>query len=561
MYILGISSNVHISSACILKDGNIVAAIAEERLNREKHSRKFPEKAIKQCLNIAKIGFEEINYIAIANDIIESMKNKSMQNYEVLRNYNELLLQIPFKLQTLFKLENVDSPSLTMSTSSGEHKIYFIGHHKCHLANGYYLSGKENATLLTIDGMGEDGTTVFATGNKNKISVNASISYPNSIGIFYSTITEFLGYKHDSDEWKVMGMAACASGNNKYYPLLKKLVRYDEKGYTLDLAYFSFFNQYDCKMYSGKLIEILGKDRKPYEPIEQKHYEIAAAAQKVYEELVFHLINLAKRESNIDQFCLSGGSFMNSTFNGKIINENFFVSSCPDDSGISIGAALYLYYNILDNDYVPKIQSEYAFGPEYSNEYIKSVLVQFGVKYKKSDDICKYAAEKIAKGKIIGWFQGKMEFGQRALGNRSILADARNKEIKNEINQKIKFRENYRPFAPSVLIEDFEQYFYGDKRKCFYMSCSIKANAYCKKHLPAIVHDNHTSRVQTVDKNNVLFYRLHKEYKRITGQSVLLNTSFNVNGEPIVCSPEDAIKTFFSCGLDILILGDYLIEK
>lgn len=566
MYILGISSNVHISSAALIKDGVIVAAAPEERFSREKRSRRMPLNAIKFCLEREKISLKDVEYIAVANDPGIPLSKYNRSQSEVLRWYPEIFYQIPNSLG-LIEESNYDGPMyLSYLLNREKCNIIYVSHHKCHMANAFYLSGYDTAAVFSADGRGEDGTVMFGMGNDSHIKIIDKMDMPYSLGLVYGTITDFLGYHHDGDEWKVMGMAAYSDWNNEYYTKIKKMFHFEENGMvTYDLSCFSYTYS-DC-MYTEKLIDILGKPRKQNEELTERHFMIAAATQKVIEEVVFYMLNKLYEKTQLKRLVVTGGLFMNSLLNGKIEQNTpfseVFISSCPDDSGISIGAALYVYHEVFGNKVCVRQEQNY-YGPEYENSLIETILKKdkLPVNYYCDQELYERIAELLSRGKVVGWFQGRMEFGQRALGNRSILADPRKIEMKDILNQTIKYREIYRPVAPAVLDEDFDDYFIGKKQDTYFMSKTVQATELCKIKAPVIVHNDGTSRVQVVEKDkNEKFYNLLWAFKKLTGIGMLVNTSFNVNGEPIVCSVEDAIKTFYLSGIDVLVIGNYIICK
>lgn len=568
MKIIGLNNEMYISSACLIEDGKILSAVAEERLTREKLTRKFPEKAIRYCLENEKIQMNEVDYIAASwNPGVYFQKFNP--NYSGQRRHLvEQMYSIPDNLMKFNKGAQVDYIYQELIGNMGKIRIFFITHHRAHAANGFFLSPFETAAILTADGQGEFESATFCHGRDNKIKLLKGINYPISLGALYSTFTEYLGFKANSDEWKVMAMASYAHWDNKYYKLMKnELTRLlPDGGFELDLNYFKGFIHEQPNLYSEKMFEKFGKPRKKDDEMKDCHFEIAAALQKITEDISSHMLIWLFKQTKEKNLALSGGSFLNSVFNGKALElspfENIYISSCPDDSGNCFGAALYLYNNILDNKRGEPMTHNY-YGPEYSDEDIENALKAFGLKYKREEKIEEIVANVLSKGKIVGWFQGKMEFGQRALGNRSILADPRRAEMKDKVNGAVKFRESFRPFAPAVIKEKQHEYF--EIGKCGdvpFMEKVYIIKSDKRKLIPAVTHVDGTGRIQTVTmESNLKFFNLIKEFEKITGIPIVLNTSFNLNGEPIVCDPQDAIRTFFSCGLDILALGNYLIHK
>ena len=569
MKILGINHDMYISSAALIIDGKVVAACAEERLIRDKMTRVFPSKAIDFCLKKANINLNQVDYVANSyNPAVHFKKfHPIFSNYRRFRG--DYFYSIPDFLLNRERNIKEDSDYTYQKVRLGkkELNIYYITHHLCHAANGFYISPFKKSAILTADGAGEDDTVNFLTGEKNNIKLIKRLKLPHSTGSFYSTFTDFFGYKPEHDEWKVMALSAYAKNNNKYYKIIKNMVNLKTEGsFELDQSYFKQVISGTPNFYTDKFVSSLGKAKNKNEKFNKKDFEIAAGMQRVFEDICSHMLKYLYKVSKTKNLVLSGGSFMNSVFNGKVDKltpfNKVWLSSCPDDSGQSIGAALYLYNNILKHKKRYEMKHNFL-GPSFKSEKIKEDLIKYKVKFNYIKDVAKVVSEELAEGKLVGWFQGQMEFGQRALGNRSILADPRKKSSKERVNKAVKYRENFRPFAPAILEENAHEFFdlkKGEKIPFMEKVVLVKQQ---KRHLiPAVVHKDFTARAQTVDRNtNKLFYDLINEFYKITGVPILLNTSFNLNGEPIVCSPTDAIRTFYSCGLDILVMGNYIIQK
>jgi carbamoyltransferase len=568
MKILGINNEMHISSACLIEDGKIVAAAAEERFTREKLTRKFPQETIKYCFKEANIKMEEVDYIATSwNPGIYFTKFNPLLSGQ-RRHMVEQLYSVPDNLMQLYVRPEVDYVFQEISGSFGKTNTYYITHHRAHAANGFFLSPFSSAAILTADAQGEFESTTFCHGKDNKINFVKSISYPHSLGALYSTFTEFLGFRANSDEWKVMALASYADPNNEFYKLLKEeVVKFQaDGGFELNLSYFKGFLHDQPNLYTEKLVEIFGKARERDEELQERHFEIASALQKISEEAVVHLLNWLFQQTREKNLVLSGGLFMNSVFNGKVLEltpfDNLFVSSCPDDSGNCFGAALYLYNHILGKGRSVPMSHNY-YGPQYTDSEIEEALKGYNLNFAYEENIFKKAAKLLSEGNVIGWFQGRMEFGQRALGNRSILADPRKADMKDKVNRAVKFRESFRPFAPAVIKEKQEEYFeIGKGGDVPFMEKVYPVIMDKRDQIPAVVHADGSGRIQTVIKElNPGFYSLIEEFEKITHIPIVLNTSFNLNGEPIVCTPSDAIKTFYSCGLDTLVIGNYIVHK
>ncbi len=568
-YILGLNYGEFNSSACLLKNGRVEIALQEERLNRQKFTKKFPYLSIKKILQNSKLKISQISNIAVGwdpsqhmiryNPLISSFRSLREHNFYTLSD-NLLNFKSDRKLGTYTKLEHDDKnfPSL-----------YHINHHLSHAANGFYLSNFKSSSILTCDFRGEYESTTFNLGENNKIHKLESQNLPNSLGKLYATFTELLGYKSDNDEWKVMAMSAYSYDCQEEIKKIKKCYTLSKKG-RLELVskYFEYSNlgnnnhHYSKEMMDLFNISDVNYTSKP----SKKQIKIAKALQICSEEIALYFLEHLYKLTKNKNLVVSGGFFLNTLFNGKIIKKskfsNLYIPYAPSDTGNSIGSALYLYYNIL-NEKRKKLNNSPYLGLEFKKrDFIKSIKRR-KINYNIIKNYHKFIATKCFENKIVGFFNGKLEFGDRALGCRSILGNPTNKKIKDLINSSIKYREKYRPFAPSIPEDQFEKYFEckGCKNNN-YMERIFKVKSKYINKLPGIVHLDNTSRVQTVNKsNNPDFYKILNEFGKISGYPILLNTSFNINGEPIVCNPDDAINTFFNSGLDILMLSNILIEK
>ncbi len=544
-------------------NGKIKSASQEERFNREKMSTDFPINSINWCLKENNLKLKDIDLIVIPWNPQKNINHASLRWVNTMRWRGEMLTNVPTNLMRIINEKEADE----MNISWGKNKLLFIDHHHCHAAFGYYQSGYNNANILTIDGHGETETCFFGSAKNRKIKKIHSIDYPHSVGLFYGTFTDFLGFKADSDEWKVMALSS-HDKKNKFDGLISKLYNLTKNGFELDLTYFSFYT-FDRKpnFFSKKFVELIGTPRKKNEKLNKIHYQIASAMQRHFEKIVIHLIKVLRFKNNSKNLILGGGAAMNCVLNGKLdslnLCNNNHISYAPDDSGVSVGAALYAHHKFNKSKFNSNEIKSCYYGPSFDDNEIERTLNRYKIRYEKKTNIEKYASKKISDGSLIGWFQGKMEFGHRALGNRSILADPRRKNIKNLINKAVKFREDFRPFAPAILQEYQQNIMIMPKnRNVYFMERAYKFRKEWVNKIPGVVHTDKTGRVQTVSKKiNPKFYNLIKYFNDITGVPVVLNTSFNLNGEPIVLSPSDAIRTFYSCGLDILILGNYVIKK
>ncbi len=560
MYILGISCYYHDSAACILKDGKIVAAAAEERFTRKKHDNSFPINAINFCLREARITPKQLDYVGFYEKpllkfdrIIETAVKKYPKSfwmfYKALPEWLTKKLRLPSTLRKKLKYNG---------------KIYFINHHLSHAASAFFLSPFHDSVIVTADGIGEWQSTGIYFGRDNHILPLRKINFPHSLGLFYSTITAFLGFKVNNDEYKVMGLAAY--GKPSYYAKLKqKVIKVNQDGsFELNMKYFDF--EWRQRMYSNLFIKEFGKPRRPNAKITKRDMDLAASLQKITEEIMLLIARYAKRLTNADYLCVAGGVGLNSKANGRLLREAnykdiFFMPVAGDDGG-SIGVAKYIWHSILGNKKREELNHLY-YGPEYSDKQIEDYFKERGVAYTKykESELYKIVAKYLAENKIVGWFQGRMELGPRALGNRSILANPCNPRMKDIVNKKVKHREAFRPFAPAVLKEHAKEFFELGK-DAPYMIYTTFVKKEKQKIIPAVTHVDGTARPQTVDKEiNPRFYKLIREFSKLIGVPVLLNTSFNVRGEPIVCNIEDAYNCFKKTGIDVLVAGKCIVEK
>ena len=569
MYVLGIGHDLWISAAALVYDGEVVAAVCEERLNRLKKYKGFPSKSIDMCLREARITADDLDLIVCGWNPAMHMESLNPRFSSSARWRPEYLYSIPnYMLQ---KAVEFPFGPIEQKFSGFKAPIVYMDHQMAHASNAFYLSPFEKAAVFTADGRGERHTTSFGVGGPEGVKQLGEVLYPNSLGLFYGMITQYLGFVPDSDEWKVMALASYGNGeNNPFYPALKSMVVVDGDGvFKLDLSMCGFYqpDAYGDRFYSDNFLKTMKMPpRRQDEPITEMHHQLAWALQQTFEETMSACLTALHNRTGKDNLVVSGGCIMNSVYNGRITSQTpfqqVFISSSPDDSGIPVGAALWGYYEYL-NQRRRRVEHQHDYwGPSYEDE-IEETLKKYKLPYEKLDDGPREAAKIIADGKLVGWFQGRMEFGQRALGNRSILADPRREESKDLVNLSVKYRESFRPFAPSIMAEKVEKYFHTEGNgTASFMERVYMFKDEVKKKVPAVVHVDGSGRLQTVEKEtNPRYYALIRAFENITGVPIVLNTSFNLNGEPIVCSPTDAIRTFFSCGLDVLILEDYLIRK
>ncbi|MBI5787635.1 MAG: carbamoyl transferase [Candidatus Schekmanbacteria bacterium] len=557
MYILGVNATMNDSAVCLIKDGKVFSAIEEERLTRYKFEKALPKRAITYCLKQAGITLKDVDYVAY------TWKPWLYLRSELCHRLSRLPVRTMESLYGLVQMDSIFTSHLNdirnFRKSTGKDPVA-VNHHLCHMASSFLVSPFERAAILSVDNRGEKATTVMALGEKNNIKVLKEIHIPHSLGKVYSGLTYHLGFRPDKDEYKVMGLASY--GKPVYYDLFKKIIRLEaDGGYKIDGS----FCNYDIEgRPTAKLATLIGPERKYGEPVTQHHMDIAASLQKVHEEAILHLAGHLKKITGEENLCLSGGVCYNSVANGRIEREsgfrNFYTPPYVGDSGTAFGAAFHVYNTLLGKERVEIVNRAY-FGASYSDDEIKNALDMCKVKYEKQADITVTTARLLSEGNIMGWFQGAMEFGPRALGCRSIIADPRRAEMKDLVNKYVKRREEFRPFAPSVLEEEMPNYFDTHVPSPFMTSvCLVHPDQRAK--IPAVTHFDGTARIQTVSrKTNPLYWEMINKFGKITGVPIVLNTSFNVRDEPIVCSPLDAVGCFFSSGMDYLAIGSFLVSK
>lgn len=569
MKILGISCYYHDAAAVLLEDGKIIAAIEEERFSRKKHDSSFPKHAIDFCLKQANLTGKDLDYIVFYEKpfrkfhriLISSISTfpKSCASFrEAMRVWFTQKLWIQDEIANYVKID----------TS----KIYFCEHHISHAASCFYPSPFKDAAIFTVDGVGEWTTTQWGIGRTDKITVMQEIAFPHSLGLLYSAFTAFLGFEVNEGEWKVMGLAPY--GKPIYTDKVWKTVRLlADGGFALDLSYFSFHYS-DKYSFTHKLVELFGDPIPPDKShlICEKAADIAASIQAVTEEILLHITKHLKQKTKLDNLCMAGGVALNCLANYKILHQsvfkNIYIQPAAGDSGGALGAALYFYHHVLGNK-KREVMTTAFLGQQYNNKTIQQFLNQNNVKYKKFelDQLVQFISSQIAQGRVIGWMQGRFEWGPRALGNRSILADPRNPKMKDIINSKVKFREAFRPFAPSILADKASLVFDLPSQPKIHLPLSfmlyvVPVKKVWQKKVPAINHADNTARPQLVYKeSNPLYYDLIETFYKKTGVPLILNTSFNLKGEPIVNSPSDVYSTFIRSGIDILVMGNYVVEK
>ena len=572
MIILGISAFYHDSAATLIKDGEILFAAEEERFSRKKHDKNFPHHAISFCLNESQLSIADIDHIVFYDRpfvkferILETtLWNTPLGFSQFMEMSNEWLTGAKLNLEATIndELKKIDH------NYHPRKNIHFCEHHLSHAASAYYPSPFDKALILCLDGVGEWATTTLWKGNGNKIEALWEIDFPHSLGLLYSAFTYFIGFKVNDGEYKLMGLAPY--GQAKYVEkIYQNLIDVKEDGsFRLNMDYFNYTQ--GMTMTNSKFDHLFGiKPRKENQSIEQIHKDIAKSIQVVLEEIIIKICKNIKNTYQINNLCLAGGVALNCVANGKIIKEQIFdnvwIQPASGDSGGAVGAALDYYFNQQNSnrilsDRFDGMKGTYL-GPKFSNAQIEKSLNDYGANFLKLNDeeIIKATAMAIADQKVIGWFSGRMEFGPRSLGSRSILGDPRNKDMQSILNLKIKFRESFRPFAPAVLFEDLKKYFqFNSSSPYMLFTAEVNQNV----NMPSITHVDNSARIQTVhQETNKRFHQLISKFKEITNSSVIINTSFNIRGEPIVCTPEDAFKCFMKTNMDVLVIENYILYK
>ena len=567
MYNLGISCYYHDSAAALLKDGHVIAAVEEERFSRKKFDDDFPENAIEWCLNEAKIKPSQIDSVAFYDKPVLKFE-RLLDNYIAVapRGLYSFLDVIPKWLHKRLWIKN----EITNTLKGFNGEVIFPEHHMSHAAHAFYTSPFEDSAILTIDGVGEWSTASFGYAKNNSINLTNDIRWPHSLGLFYSAFTYFLGFKVNEGEYKLMGLSSY--GAPKYYDLiLDNLIDVKDDGSIhLNMKYFAF--THDKVMTNEKFADLFGiLPRTNDEKALQIHFDIGASAQKVLEDVILKMTNHIYKKTKMKNLCFGGGVALNGVANYKILKEgpfdNVHIPPSPGDAGSAVGAAQYLYYiyhknsRTISKDNSELVRENVYVGPSFSNEEIIHFLDSKNISYQVFDreSLLKKTAQLIADGNIVGWYQGKMEWGPRALGNRSILADPRRENMKDILNAKIKHRESFRPFAPSILEEYVSEYFDMKIPSPYMLMVSPVKKP---EKIPAVTHVDGTGRLQTVSKeSNPLYYDLIYEFNKITNVPVIINTSMNVMGEPIVNTPEQAYQMIVKTDMDYIVMGNNLVKK
>jgi carbamoyltransferase len=601
MKILGISAFYHDSAAAIIEDGEIIAAAQEERFTRKKHDPNFPSNAVRFCLDYSGTTIDKLDAIAFYDKPLLKFERLLETYYAfVPRGLSSFITAIPVWLkekmflkrliyEELAKIQDFDKKKL---------KLLFPEHHLSHAASAYYSSPYNDAAILTIDGVGEWATASICHGQGKDIKILKELKFPHSLGLLYSAFTYFLGFKVNSGEYKLMGLAPYGVPGSKQVDDFVKIIQENlvevknDGSVWLNQEYFNYATGLRM-VHDDKWEKLFGfKTRKPEAELEAHHCNLGLAIQQITEEAVIKMAEEARRLTNSEYLCMAGGVALNCVANGKIYNtrifKNVFIQPAAGDAGGALGAAQAAYHIYFGKERVlpaklDAMKGSYL-GPEFSDMEIEKVARKYdavAAHYSNTEELCRDVAQKLSEGNVIGWMQGRMEFGPRALGGRSILGDPRNEEMQKKLNVKIKYRESFRPFAPSVLAEECKTYFEHDsispymllvqpvkqeRRKPLpegFNTFSLKDKLYyLRSDMPAITHIDFSARIQTVhEETNPRYYQLIKEFKKLTGYGVIVNTSFNVRGEPIICTPEDAYRCFMRTEMDFLVVGNFVFDK
>ena len=594
MIILGISSYYHDSAACLIKDGEILSAIQEERISRKKHDPSFPRNSILFCIKEANISEKEIDYVVFYDKPFLKFE-RLLETYFAFapKGFRSFVSSMPIWLKEKLFQKNLIIKELKKifgKKTIWKDRLLFSEHHLSHAASAFFASPFKKAAILTMDGVGEWTTTSIAIGNENEIKILKEINFPHSLGLLYSAFTYYAGFKVNSGEYKLMGLAPY--GKPIFVDTIKnKLIAIKEDGsFKINMSYFDYCT--GLKMTNKKFNDLFGGEpRKPESNLTNKEMNIASSIQVVIEEIIIKIAKNIKKETDLENLCLAGGVALNCVANGKLLKEkifkNIWIQPASGDAGGALGAALAVYYLMLGNKRVidknrDSMKGSFL-GPSYSNNQIENILLKSKAQYSKlnTKEIVEKVSEDLKMGKAIGWMQGRMEFGPRALGGRSIIADPRSPNMQKLLNLKVKYRESFRPFAPSILREHLSEWFEleqdspymllvadvkdtkiikmtDDEKKLF----GIDKLNIVRSNIPSVTHVDYSARIQTVHKDtNPIYYDLINKFNKLTDCPIIINTSFNIRGEPIVCSPQDALKCFMGTELDILVIENFYLKK
>jgi carbamoyltransferase len=555
--ILGLKAYNHDSTAGFFRDGKLVYAAEEERFNRSKHTTGFPHHAIADGMRALEITSKDIDHVAFYWDLSAGVAKRIGQT---IKWFPESLSNAPHLFKQWLRFRTVERHFRTLFGYDGP--WHWVNHYLSHAAGVFFVSPFDESAILVLDGNGEIATSWVGVGRGNKIEKAYEIHYPHSLGLLWCSVTEYLGYYHNSDEGKVMALGAM--GTDKYLQKFRQILKMENGRFKADLAYFDY-HKTRRNWYSPYFERTFGPARKGDGELEQHHLDVATAVQMLTEEIVAAMAAHALKITGQKRLCYTGGVALNCVANRKLFDvpglDELYINPPAFDPGAGLGSGLYVAHQILGE---PRntLMDRADFGPEYSDLLIEGALTDAGLKYEKPDDIAVATAELLAQGKVVGWFQGKMEIGPRALGFRSILADPTRAEMKDHINDKVKHREPYRPYGPMVPFEKAEQYFETGGRHLPFMLIAVPVREDARAKIPAVPHVDGTARVQTVrESENPLVHRLLNEFEKRSGAPVLINTSFNQAGEPIVCTPQDAIGCYLATKIDALVIGGFVTAK
>ena len=582
MNILGLNAYHGDSSACLITDGKLVAAAEEERFRRIKHWAGLPTEAVRYCLAAGGITIDQVDHIAINRNPNANLLKKALFAF----TNRPSLSAIKDRLANAGKVKDIRTllgEGLGVKVEEIHAQIHNVEHHQAHLASSFLVSPFDSAAVVSVDGFGDFVSTMWGMGSGSSITVRDQVTFPHSLGLFYLAMTQYLGFPHYGDEYKVMGLAPYGTATEM--EKMRRIVQLMPKGlFELNLDYFLHHSEGISMVwddgepkigaaYSAKLVELLGPPRGMDEPLTQYHKNLAASLQEIYEVAFFHLLQHVHKETKSPNLCLAGGCAMNSVANGKVFDKSpfreLYIQSAAGDGGGAIGAAFYVWHREMGNPRLFEMTHAY-WGPEFTDREIQQILtkkedelVSIGCVVSRVDEeeeLCQKTAATIAEGKVVGWFQGRMEWGPRALGNRSIVCDPRRADMKNILNLKIKRRESFRPFAPSILRESVPEWFETDYDVPFMLQV-FQIREEKRTLIPAVTHVNGSGRLQTVtEEQSPRYFRLIKSFEKITEVPMVLNTSFNEN-EPVVCTPSEALDCFLRTQMDVLVIGNWYIER
>ncbi len=561
MNVLGISCYYHDAAAALVRDGTVIAAAEEERFTRRKHDRSFPANAIRFCLEFGGLQGRDLDLVVF----YEKPLRKLQRGLQMAAPFEKRFRETARRHLRHYVHQVATLPQLLADTTGYSGEMQYCEHHLSHAASCFYVSPFEDAAVLTVDGVGEWVSTGQFVGNGNRIEAVREMHYPQSLGMYYAALTAYLGFEVNEGEYKVMGLASY--GQPTYQAEFARLLELDPDGsFRLDLSCFDYVHSLDS-MFSPKLVELLGPPRLPSERVEQRHMDIAASLQKRTEEALLGLVRSLRDVSGSRNLCMAGGVAHNVVANSAIqragLFDQIFIQPAAGDNGGAAGAALEGYWRSVPSSRTPPSRYDTCLGPAFDDEAVEEVLISRQLTFRRlsAGELCRDVAGLLHEDLVVAWFQGRMEFGPRALGQRSILANPCNPKMKDMLNVRVKLREEFRPFAPIVTEEDIRT-FYDQPTPSPYMLYAPRVKPGMEVRVPASVHVDGTSRTQTVSKEqNALLHCLLKEFETLSGVPVLINTSFNIGGEPIVCTPQDAVRCFLGTDIDYLAMGSFLVEK